>query len=838
MLAGQTPDVAWGDAGFQTTPGPAYLSIPADNGKVMVVERLTDYKGIRVHKLNVDGSTDTSFGTNGFGPTLSFEFADLYDAIVQPDGKILVTGGDILFVARFNADGTIDTDFGTAGIAKPVLTQGTQPTFPLGGIALQSDGKIIAAGYISQQLQDHNAEFTALYRFHSNGTIDNTFGDAGRLVVDIENAHPQAITTLSDDRLFVATSGGNFVQYTAEGVLDTSFDGDGIAHVETRMPDEEFRSALPLDNGKILVGGASFEVAGVPGNQYTVGLPIIVRLNTDGSVDPTFANQGTWDNNSGESASTYEPITAMIADSTGRIFASGSKKTGEFHLYAITPEGLPDLNYATKGVVSTSNEFYANDITLLDGDKVLVTGRGASQTGSLVRVSLPASIAMGSNGTIYIRGTESADNITIEPNGDKVTVTLNDEHQEYTASDAKACQIDAFAGDDVITVSVGIDCVVNPGEGNDSVTTSIGNDKITEPESGSGNDTIRNSDGNDTIYTGDGDDRIIAGSGNMNIRPGIGDDYVTVGNGRMTIDLSSGDDRLVTGIMESSTISGGYGNDDITTVGSVFIQGDTGYRSLKWNPNLPANDTIHASGGRIKVDLDGGDNTCIISSRYTAAIGGGTGNDYIVTGSGDDHIDPIGGNDTIYSNGGADRITQLGDTDYVDAGSGDDFIDCGYRGVPKNPTIIGGSGNDSITARNGGSIFGGSGNDSITAQRAPGNVPVDTSISLIAHGQAGNDTIIGSDGRDKLYGGEGDDWLRGGMSSDKLFGGAGNDKLSGNGGSDMILGDIGTDLIFGNAGNDKLYASDGEVDTVNGGDGTDYYSADDIDSLIGAESVM
>jgi uncharacterized delta-60 repeat protein len=830
LLAGHVPDVSWGDAGFQDVPGPAYLSIPQNDGKVLVVERLSDYKGIRFHRLNANGSTDTSYGSSGFGPTLSFNFVDVYRAMQQPDGKVLVTGGDTLFVARFNSDGTVDSSFGTNGVARPTeVSQGTQPTFALGGLAMQSDGKIIAAGYISQMLQDHNAQFSALYRFNADGTVDSSFGEQGRLIVNIENVSPQVIATRSDDRIFLATSGGNFVQYTEEGELDTSFDTDGMASVETEMPDEEFRSVLPLDNGKILLGGASFEVAGMPGNQYTVGLPIIMRMNADGSVDPTFANQGTWDNNSGESPSTYEPITAMSVDSTGRIFASGSKKTGEFRLYAITADGLPDLNYATNGLVSASNEFYANDIVVLDNDKVLVSGRGAGQTGVLARVALPSSIAMGSNGVLYVRGTESADYISIAPTGDKITVNMNGEQQEYAASDVQSCQIDAFAGNDDITVSVGIDSVVNPGEGDDSTITSTGNDKITEPEAPSGKDTVRSSDGNDTIYTGDGDDRIIAGSGRMDIKPWIGDDYVTVGNGRMSIDLSSGDDRLVTGVMDFSSIVGGVGNDDITTIGSVYIQGDMGYRSLKWNPNLPYNDTIHATGGRIKVDLDGGDNTCIISSRYTAMVGGGTGNDSIVTGSGDDHIDPIGGNDTIYSNAGNDLIMQLGDTDLVYAGSGNDTVDCGYRGVPKNPTIYGDAGNDSLTARNGGVVYGGSGNDGINGARAPGAYPVDTSIVLEAHGQGGSDTIIGTDGRDKLYGGDGDDWLRGGMSADKLFGGAGNDKLSGNGGSDMILGDVGTDSLFGNAGDDKIYAQDGEIDTIDGGVGDNQIDSDLID---------
>gem|GEM_PF-4751362 len=839
LLAGHLPDVAFGDAGFANLPGSAYLSIPSDNGKVTLVERLSDSTGIRIRRLNSNGSTDTSFGNNGVGPVMSFNFVDIYKAIQQPDGKILITGGDVLFLARFNADGSIDNTFGTNGIVKPAVDiQGSQPTTPMGGLSLQSDGKIIAAGHVFVALQRQNANFAVIYRFNANGSSDTSFGDNGRVLVQKEGIYPTMLTTLGDDSLLVGATGGTIARFTADGIADTNFSADGITTIDLPREDDEFFCALPLDNGMVLLGGGTYDDGDYYGKLH-LGSPIILQMKTDGTIDNTFAQDGLftagvqWVQNLD-----YEWITTMTRDASGNIFAAGTWQKGKFTLHALTANGKPNTSFAENGIISAAKEIYPNHVALLNNGNVIVSGGGANKTGMVARVSIPTPAALGANGTLYLRGTESDDTIIVQPSGTKISVAINGAETEFEAADVTSFEVDGFAGSDVITISVGLDALVRPGAGNDSVTTSIGNDTITEPNENSGRDTIRSSDGDDSISTGVGDDRVIAGSGQMNISTGIGDDYVTVGNGKMNIDLSNGNDVLTTGLCDFSDIQGGYGNDTITTFGSVSIIAGAGYRSLKWNPTLPDDDTIIATGGRVRVELDGGNNTCTIDSRFGATVGGGTGNDWITTGSGNDHIDPIDGNDTVYSNGGNDLINNLGDSDYIDAGSGDDSINSGSRGAIKPCTIYGGSGNESITARGGGKAYGGSGNDGISAARGLGAFPVDTSISLEAHGQSGNDTLTGSDGKDKLYGGEGDDWLRGGMSPDKLFGGAGNDKLSGNGGADMLLGDIGNDTLFGNTGDDKLYSNDQEADTVDGGDGNDLYDSDQLDLLTNSEQPM
>jgi uncharacterized delta-60 repeat protein len=103
-------------------------------------------------RYNRDGSLDDSFGDDG-KVTTSFAgyFDEALSIAVQPDGKIvaagltLVSGADNDFaLARYNRDGTLDDGFGVAG---KVTTDFAGAGAVARSVALQPDGKIVAAGY-------------------------------------------------------------------------------------------------------------------------------------------------------------------------------------------------------------------------------------------------------------------------------------------------------------------------------------------------------------------------------------------------------------------------------------------------------------------------------------------------------------------------------------------------------------------------------------------------------------------------------------------------------------------------------------------------------------------
>ena len=116
--------------------------------------------------------------------------AAAHGVAVQADGKIVVVGdvrnssfiGDIDWgLVRYNDNGTLDTTFGTAGLARSNRISSAQADQAY-DVEIQSDGKIVAAGYARPLTRSDNF---ALARYNTNGILDPTFGTGGLVNTDI-----------------------------------------------------------------------------------------------------------------------------------------------------------------------------------------------------------------------------------------------------------------------------------------------------------------------------------------------------------------------------------------------------------------------------------------------------------------------------------------------------------------------------------------------------------------------------------------------------------------------------------------------------------------------------
>ena len=293
-------------------------------------------------------------------------------------------------------------------------------------------------------------------------------------------------------------------------------------------------------------------------------------------------------------------------------------------------------------------------------------------------------------------------------------------------------------------------------------------------------DTLTGGDGNDTLLAGDFSDLLSGNAGDDFLDGGAGNDSALGGSGNDTVLGESGDDTL-----------NGQGGKDV-------IQGGDGNDIVIWEGANSGNDTIS--------DLTG-DNTLIVN-------GSGTTNNFVVGKTAEDLM--------IISESG--KSVTVGPT---------------FNRV----AINGNNGNDTITIGNLEDIAavlvevsGGNGNDSISAAGALiGNV------RLLLSGDAGNDTLTGSedadtvsggDGNDLLYGGGGDDTMIGGNGKDNLYGQAGNDSMQGNAGDDSLRGNDGDDTIEAGDGFDVLLGQNGD-DSLNGGAGDD-----NMDGNAGADTLL
>lgn len=219
--------------------------------------------------------------------------------------------------------------------------------------------------------------------------------------------------------------------------------------------------------------------------------------------------------------------------------------------------------------------------------------------------------------------------------------------------------------------------------------------------------------------------------------------------------------------------------------------------------------------------------TYLIYTENGVIINSGAGDDTITV-----SVDPETGLQVVTVNGvtyyvAADRHVT------IRAGQGNDTIEVA-PGTNLSFTLIGGSGNDTITGGAGSDVIvglggmdtirGGAGDDRVSAGAGRDYIDGGTGNDILGGG-LGDDTIYGMDGADRISGGEGQDYLEGAQGSDIIHGGAGND---------MISGGHGDDRIFGNGGADVVYAGAGR-DTIEAGSGSDTVYRQDDDTVHGAE---
>ncbi|MEC4047962.1 T9SS type A sorting domain-containing protein [Flavobacterium sp. SUN046] len=91
-------------------------------------------------RMNYDGSTDTFFGVNGI-----LADANMYDVLLQPDGKILRAGSvnNQFGIYRNNSDGSIDSSFGANGLISNPINYFSH----INKIAILQNNKLLAGGY-------------------------------------------------------------------------------------------------------------------------------------------------------------------------------------------------------------------------------------------------------------------------------------------------------------------------------------------------------------------------------------------------------------------------------------------------------------------------------------------------------------------------------------------------------------------------------------------------------------------------------------------------------------------------------------------------------------------
>jgi uncharacterized delta-60 repeat protein len=289
---------------------------------------------------------------------------------------------------------TADSSFGTNGRVQ--LTLGGSNNTGLTVVQQSGTGKLVVGGRLASSGSGPLAHVT---RLNTDGTVDTTFATAGTYSVSFGNAFDETVQLAQQDdgKLLAVVSTGHVVRLSANGVLDSSYAGDGIADITAPvgLAGGPSSAALQPTDGKLVVLAKGF-----------TGSPSLFRLNTDGTLDTGFGQPGTPGFATLATTGAFVPFEVAV-QTDGKILVVGTSDAnigvgGDMVVLRLGADGSPDTSFDSDGRVSVDfSGFYDAAYAVLrqpDG-KIVVAGEAGATSSrpdcALVRFNPDGSLDAG-----------------------------------------------------------------------------------------------------------------------------------------------------------------------------------------------------------------------------------------------------------------------------------------------------------------------------------------------------------------------------------------------------------------------------------------------------------
>jgi len=402
-------------------------------GKILVAgfaydEDNYDYE-FALARYTANGDLDPTFGAGGKVTTDLTTRSDRAYALVLVGDKFVAVGEarngtyNDFALARYNADGSLDASFDGDGI---VFTD--FDGFADGGraVALQQDGKLVVAGF----RKDLYSNDFALARYNSNGSLDATFGNGGKVATDIYGGDEYGYGIMLEPGSGNLVVGGYILngaqndlalaRYTSNGTLDNSFDGDGKVVVDFDGRSEWGYSLARQVDGRLVLAGKMLTVAG---SDFAMA-----RFNTDGTLDTNFNEDGWVITNL--FGSSDQGLAAAVQPDDKLVLAGwveGINDT-DFAVARYYSNGSTDMSFDNDGWVVTDingDYDYAYTMAIQTDGKIVVGGaanNGWDDDFALVRYNSDGSLDVTFDGdgrviNDYATGDDSIHAVLIQEDG-------------------------------------------------------------------------------------------------------------------------------------------------------------------------------------------------------------------------------------------------------------------------------------------------------------------------------------------------------------------------------------------------------------------------------------
>ena len=263
-----------------------------------------DFDRIFLIRYISNGSIDKSFGNNGQYIDTIFDPIEVGGFSVLPDDKILIGGNYTLnkshafFVRKYLGNGFPENSFGSLG--ESLFMFSDERESQLAGLAIQSDGKILAAGETNSTIGPYLPE-ASIVRFTPEGVIDISFGNNGLSILHFPNndgSEINDITLQNDNKIIGAVrnfesiypqsySYFSVVRMKENGILDSTFANNGIQISELDGYANTKCVALQT-NGQIILGGSLFVVS------TPAYYPTLIQYNGGQNKYPQYVRIKKW----------------------------------------------------------------------------------------------------------------------------------------------------------------------------------------------------------------------------------------------------------------------------------------------------------------------------------------------------------------------------------------------------------------------------------------------------------------------------------------------------------------------------------------------------------------
>lgn len=358
------PDSSFGNNGYVkpgiksdgTNPYGDDMEINAE-GEIFIGGGI-NFEDAKVFKLKPNGQIDHSFTF-----LLQNANTEVVPLAFQKNGKLLVKSGTKIL--RYFASGDPDSTFGVAGVL-----QLTEPGWRSNLLVLEDDNFIVyGTAYLSPDADDF-----ILLKFLKDGTTDSTFADNGKFTFDF---YPQidddinfgySMSQFSDGKLLIGGSiyksgfKAGLVKLNVDGTLDSTFADNGSFLSGYLQSAECYKTVITPDD-KIMFAGYTIQT-------YPDYQGLIVRLNTDGSPDLDFGDDGqvllpgVWEH------------TTLALRGDRILYGGYMPYPDTFYAYVggLHYDGTPDTIFGPSGVFKFNKPSKAREIIIQDDNTAVVSG--------------------------------------------------------------------------------------------------------------------------------------------------------------------------------------------------------------------------------------------------------------------------------------------------------------------------------------------------------------------------------------------------------------------------------------------------------------------------------